>query len=912
MRRPLRSRTLTWTRHAAVIVRPVVVLATLWLAACSEPTSAPMPAATTTAGLPASNTPTPAVDPVAFAELYFRYIYDAGGIRYFHADNGPTAESRMFTMPTAGRVAALYVTCGPVALGSGNSVTFTIHKHSADTESDIPLACLISGASRDCTDTNPLHATDFVGGDALVGKAVPQAGSPFPLGACLVTVRLTAYGDSSLPHEPVIVIGSAGVRSPHDGQFCGPGVKDSAGMSCTEPVAADAAFIAPRAGRVAGIAAHLTSDVRSGWERYTVHNLTSGLDSDVSCQIPVGSHDCTRATCKSNCRFSGGDLLVVRFNRAGPPEGNQRRATVEVADAGSWTSVSGTFSALRMYRVPYAQNFLPFGYRASTAATLRNLRVRLSAPPSDYSTITLETGHGRDAVATALRCTTQVTETRCEDTTHAVPVSAGDTVHLLATSQGVTDPGKTIQAVFEWDVPPTATPTEMYGRRRLTIQSPLAYETWQRDSSGHADLQVVGAYVGAPTGIEASWNGGPWILLDGAPIGGRYSGKLPGQSAGQGTLAVRFLNEPAVSASVPYVGIGDVFVIAGQSNATGHGTHDQVYAHPTLKAALFGNDDHWKELHDPTDDDADQVDAISVDVKAAGSAWPLLATYILADQNVPVAFVPCPRGGTAIGTWARNTAPTWLYGSCMRRIHLLHGIKAWLWWQGEADAFIGTSQADYKARLDQLGANVFSDFGVKVVAGSIGYKSDATASHVDAIRLAQQAAWDDGTNILSGPVLYDIELPAGEVDHFVSDSNLARAAARWWAALRQHFYGGANGRGPILSSLIVSRDRTALIATFSTLSPPLMRELGAASWLVKAGGNLVPVSSVTRTADNQITIKLSAAGTGPLTLSYASGNTAAGQDAVRDAQGLPADVFIDVPATPAQRLETRRRPTSAG
>jgi hypothetical protein len=245
-------------------------------------------------------------------------------------------------------------------------------------------------------------------------------------------------------------------------------------------------------------------------------------------------------------------------------------------------------------------------------------------------------------------------------------------------------------------------------------------------------------------------------------------------------------NQTGVTASAAYVGIGDVLVIAGQSNASGRGTNSQSYSHATLKASLFGNDYTWRELADPTDSITNQGDAISKETsQAGGSLWPLLATSFLADQGVPVAFIPCAKGGTRIADWlpgVNHQDRATLYGSMVYRA-LQSGCKAVLWWQGEGDAQDGTSQATYNSRLDSLANEIQADLGVKLMPCKL---QNITAAGETGINAAIAEAWGDNANVLTGPDLSDI---ATDDDvHLQTDAKLLDAAGRWWAALQTAFY----------------------------------------------------------------------------------------------------------------------------
>lgn len=317
----------------------------------------------------------------------------------------------------------------------------------------------------------------------------------------------------------------------------------------------------------------------------------------------------------------------------------------------------------------------------------------------------------------------------------------------------------------------------------------------QRNGSDVADLVVSGTYFNttiSPTAIEYRLDDGAWATLDAAPANGQYSGTISNVAAGQYTLQVRYANATNIVATSNYVGVGDVFVIAGQSNASGRGTNSQSYSHATLKAAMFGNDYTWQGLADPTDDSTGQVDNVSNDgSNPGGSVWPLLATSIMSDQSVPVAFIPCALGGTSISQWAKgvdNNRAT-LYGSMQYRAGLMaNGVKAVLWWQGERDVVLGTAEATYNSALDALANNIATDLGCGLMACKIeDLSAYLTGYDESAVNAAITTAWGDNANVFTGPDFSDIT-PAVDGVHFVTDGELATAAGRWWTALQTEFY----------------------------------------------------------------------------------------------------------------------------
>jgi hypothetical protein len=432
----------------------------------------------------------------------------------------------------------------------------------------------------------------------------------------------------------------------------------------------------------------------------------------------------------------------------------------------------------------------------------------------------------------------------------------------------------------------------------LRVTSPQAFQVVQRGADGRADIVVRGVSRGLGGRVQARWAGGSWST-GGVSGDGSFAVRLRDCPGGQATLEVRSAARPSVSRWIPYVGVGDIFVVAGQSNASGRGWQQSRYSAPLLRAGLFGNDDRWKDLRDPVDSPAGQVDKVSLDVHAAGSVWPLVATRLVAADPVPVAFVPCARGTTSIFSWLRDARRSYsrasLYGSMMRRIRAVGGtVRAVLFWQGEADARTGLPREDYEGALSLLAAQVEQDCGAPLVAAQIGdFDMRYEAESVNRIRLAQQDVWTQG-EVVPGPVLYDVDL-RGRV-HFTLPSELEEAARRWAAAILAGVEHLDVPSGPTL--LEASYDGAGTVTLRFDCGLGALRP-GAVGGLVlrTPDGEEVGFQHASVTASDTVALYQPSATLEPLTVSLGSGREAAGCAVpTEDSQwALPALPFVDVP-----------------
>lgn len=318
----------------------------------------------------------------------------------------------------------------------------------------------------------------------------------------------------------------------------------------------------------------------------------------------------------------------------------------------------------------------------------------------------------------------------------------------------------------------------------VDIISPVAYQVTQSSGSS-GTIPITAAVRHAAANVNASFAGGANQQIA-ASQKGIFTANLTGQGNGQGTLQ---LSTPKRSASQSLVGLGDIFIIAGQSNASGRVTNTKSYSHATLKSILYGNDYTWKEMADFTDSNSGQVDSVSSDSGTYGSFWPLVATSYLAARSAPCAFVPCAKGGTTSTQWlpgANHQDRTTLYGSMVYRT-LQTGAKCILWWQGEQDAYNGVSAATYQSNLATIVAALATDLpGVKFMPCKLQLGNTYSDGNAAQIQTAIANIWAGGySNVVTGPDFSAMRADGG--DHFTTDNSANTVASMWWTAIRTAF-----------------------------------------------------------------------------------------------------------------------------
>jgi acyl-CoA thioesterase-1 len=233
--------------------------------------------------------------------------------------------------------------------------------------------------------------------------------------------------------------------------------------------------------------------------------------------------------------------------------------------------------------------------------------------------------------------------------------------------------------------------------------------------------------------------------------------------------------------AVEPVGVGEVFVVAGQSYATNCNDAKLSIADPAKRVAAFDSaKGTWGVANDPQP---------VADTSKDGSIWPPVGDALAKEFRVPVGFANVGVGATATSQWMPGGA---LHTRLVAAGAALGRFRAVLWQQGESDVIAKTGTEKYVANVRAIRHAAATAWGTQppwVLAKSTlhptVYTDPAGEGRIRAAidELAARPGFRPGpdTDTLTGENRGD----AKSRRHF-SAAGQVKAAGMWAAVLAKH------------------------------------------------------------------------------------------------------------------------------
>ncbi len=313
----------------------------------------------------------------------------------------------------------------------------------------------------------------------------------------------------------------------------------------------------------------------------------------------------------------------------------------------------------------------------------------------------------------------------------------------------------------------------------LPLASPLDYQVFQRYARYRGQISLKGEVKPDCSAVDVRVTGTPLrgTLPDGwqevefdkatrsfdatlpLPAGGWYKVELRARK-GQKTVA---------EAEIDHVGVGEVFVMAGQSNSTNCG-EERLRPQSGMVATFSGKD--WRLGKDPQPGVHDRT--------SGGSPWPAFGDALYEKEKVPVGIASTGHSGSSVNQWQPGSEYfNWMMG----RIKQLGtgGFRAVLWHQGETDVNMTPDQYAQQLKNVILASKKEAGWDFPWFVAQVSYHNSMQPKF-EGVRAGQKKLWDEKV-ALEGPdtdtLTGDNRDSGGQGIHF-SDKGL-RAHGKLWA-----------------------------------------------------------------------------------------------------------------------------------
>lgn len=438
----------------------------------------------------------------------------------------------------------------------------------------------------------------------------------------------------------------------------------------------------------------------------------------------------------------------------------------------------------------------------------------------------------------------------------------------------------------------------------ITVDTPKPFQVFQRDGSDLCNIAISGKAPGAhkikarltetqlvdPSipfdELEIDAQGQFHGIMKYVPVGGPYD------------LAIYARNLRGTTVGhirVPALLVGDIWILAGQSNMDGCGKLVNTEA-PSPLVHAFYYDDRWDIARDPLCWYNEAVDPIHWGVapeqrqaiarldrltrtNGAGLGVAFGKRMVRYSDGVPVGLLVCSHGGTSMEQWSpakKNRGGRSLYGSMMRRVEAAGGqVAGCLWYQGESDTPREAAKV-YRKKFREFIETLRRDLNhphltfLYVQLGTF-FGDASVLSNWDRIREDQRLIEYDLKNVAMAAAL---DLGLSDVIHIDTAGMkvLGERLAHLAGILHLKNHNLKVGPRPV-EGVFMDKERTRLVVSFAETNHGLKPNLRVRGFSVEANGETIPIAScqVDSKSSNAVLIVLDSPAPRPATLWYGRG-----------------------------------------
>ncbi len=158
-----------------------------------------------------------------------------------------------------------------------------------------------------------------------------------------------------------------------------------------------------------------------------------------------------------------------------------------------------------------------------------------------------------------------------------------------------------------------------------------------------------------------------------------------------------------------HVGVGDIFVLAGQSNMSGYGK-DPAYDPPQLGVHLYNKSGNWVLASHPLFSVPDPQN--EVNDCCSGTSPGLAFGRMMSNRlNIPVGLVSVALGGSSLESWNPAEEEPFLYDFLCEQIKAVGKFTGMLWYQGCNETGVTEEAESYLEKFTQTVSLWRKEFG---------------------------------------------------------------------------------------------------------------------------------------------------------------------------------------------------------
>ncbi len=304
-----------------------------------------------------------------------------------------------------------------------------------------------------------------------------------------------------------------------------------------------------------------------------------------------------------------------------------------------------------------------------------------------------------------------------------------------------------------------------------------------------------------------------------------------------------------------HLGVGDLFVIAGQSNAAGY-AQDSIFDAPSMDVHLYRNRRSWDMASHPMNESTFSEDEPNTEMGVSGvSPYLAFGKCFARISHMPVGLIAAALGGSPISRWAAGGD---LYENMLSRLRDCGGKCAGiLWYQGCSDTDTMDQALAYKSNYFDLIRRTRQDLGYTVPFFTCQVNRYAEGLLDDAWGLVREAQRLAARELEGVCVLPTIQCGLGDGIHNNGASNMVlgeRLARQSGSVLYKTTPHGA----PDVEKVELVRDAT-LVVIFRNVTQGFIlagKKAEPYGFTVEDGKGVVPIKRVYACMENEDRLNL--------------------------------------------------------